>query len=249
MPELFETTPPEDATQEYRYLCRPDETGSYASRYRQAREICEHMWSLFQPYADNNFLAEFPLRTHQRWFEMYLTASMIEAQLNVQSHKPPGPDVLVKVNNRRNWIEATCATSGDPSKPDSIPPQVPGRASWEPVDQYVLRIRNSLDEKEEKYEKYIKKRIVGQRDITIIALNVFQIDGPGPYIDSHMKWALYGIGYPTITRSRSTRELVGIGHQSETVVQKSRGAAVNVRPFCDGSMPRISAVTVHDKSY
>ena len=85
--------------------------------------------------------------------------------------------------------------------------------------------------------------IVGRGDITIIAMNVFQIDGLGPYIDSHMKRALYGIGDLAITKSRSTRETVGVGHRSESVVKKkSSGAEVNVRPFCDGSMSHISAV-------
>ena len=203
--------------------------------------MCEYMWSLFQPYADDHFLTEFPLQTHQRWFEMYLTASMIEAQLNVRPHSR-GPDILVELDNQRIWIEATCATSGDPMRPDSVPPKVPDRVSEEPVDQYVLRIRSSLAAKEEKYKKYIMDGIVSQNDIAIIAINVFRIDGPGPYTDSHMKRALYGLGDPVVSISRSTREIVDIGHQSEYVVQKSGGAEVNVRPFCDGSMSHISSV-------
>ena len=251
MPELFEMPPCENATLVYRSLYRPDEavdccnkrvTESVRQAARRAREICERLWSLFQPYADDHFLTEFQLRTHERWFEMYLTAWMIEAQCNVQSYNS-GPDVLIEVDDQRIWVEATCATSGNPTKPDSIPRQVLGRVSLEPTNQYVLRIRNSLDAKEEKYKKYIMNGIVGQRDRTIIAINVSQIDGPGPYIDSHMKRALYGIGDPVITKSRSTRETVGVGHQSESVVQKkSSGSEVNVRPFCDGSMSHISAV-------
>ena len=172
---------------------------------------------------------------------MYLTASMLEAQLKVQTHKT-GPDVVVEVANRRVWIEATCATSGDQDKSDSIPHKIPDRVYQEPTEQYVLRIRNSLDVKEKKYRRYIRDGIVGQRDVTIIAINVFQIDGLGPYMQSHMQRALYGIGDPIITMTRSTREIVGVGHQFETMVQKSSGAEINVLPFCDGSMPHISAV-------
>lgn len=243
MSELFETNPPENATPVYRRLCRPDEIESYVwkCRHRQVREHCERLWSLFQPYADDHFLTEFQLHTHERWFEMYLTASMLEAQLKVQTHKT-GPDVVVEVANRRVWIEATCATAGDQDKPDSVLPLVPDRVPPEPTGQYVLRIRNSLDAKGKKYRQYIREGIVGQRDVTIIAINIFQIYGLDPYMNSHMQRALYGIGDPIITMTRSTREIVGVGHQSETMVQKSSGAEVNVLPFCNGSMPHISAV-------
>src|SRR5690606_24441790 len=86
----------------------------------EARDHCEDLWRDYAPLADTNFRSQFPLHTHERWFEMYLTVALLRAGLNVQCPKP-GPDVLLTIGDRRLWIEATCATAGAPGLPDSVP--------------------------------------------------------------------------------------------------------------------------------
>lgn len=45
----------------------------------KARAHCEDLWSDFRDFADSNFKREFAINTHQRWFEMYVTVSLIRA--------------------------------------------------------------------------------------------------------------------------------------------------------------------------
>jgi len=74
-------------------------------RAMQVREHCERMWAIYHRYADRQFLAEFPRRFHDRWFEMYLTVTLLQQGAQVQKTRPPGPDVLVADEGRRIWVE------------------------------------------------------------------------------------------------------------------------------------------------
>ena len=207
-----------------------------------ARACCEDIWSDFEDFADPNFKTEFAARTHSRWFEMYLTVSLLRAGHEVDCPKP-GPDVLLKVGGQRIWIEAVCASAGDPRRSDSVPRTVFGKVVPEPTEQYVLRIRNALDEKQRKFRKYLDEGIVSVGDVMVVAMNVFEIDGLGPHIDSHFMRALYGVGDPVIQIGRHSGEVRGVGNaRVESVKKKASGAEVGVQPFIDGTMEHVTAV-------
>ena len=110
---------------------------------------------------------------------MYLTVSLIRTGHRVECPKP-GPDVLLHADERRIWIEAVCATSGKRGLPDSVPEQVMGQVTREPTEQYVLWIRNALDEKQRKYWTYIQSGIVSCDDATCVAINVYGVYGADP---------------------------------------------------------------------
>ena len=209
--------------------------------YSNARQHCEDLWSDFRSLADENFRREFAEHTHERWFEMYLTVSLVRAGYQVDCPKP-GPDVLLDVDGRRVWVEAVCASSGKADLPDSVPKRQFGQVVREPTDQYVLRIRNSLEEKQKKYLHYFESGIVCRGDMVVVAINVYAVDGPGPYIDDHIKRSLYGVGDATLQFDRRSRSIVGVGHKTVLKVKKSSGASVGVQPFTDGSMAHVSAV-------
>ena len=110
---------PANACSTYRYIL-----DSKKSTDRAGREHCEELWNEYRSFADPHFLEEFPLHTHQRWFEMYLTVSLIRAGLNVECSKLKkrgAPDVLITDDDRKIWIEAVCPTAGTEGKPDSVP--------------------------------------------------------------------------------------------------------------------------------
>ena len=96
----------------------------FDARFARAREHCEVLWSEFCEFADPNFKREFATKTHERWFEMYLTVSLDRAGYEVKCPKP-GPDLLLHVGGKRIWIEAVCASSGELGRPDSVPRMEP----------------------------------------------------------------------------------------------------------------------------
>ena len=199
--ELFSRSPRNSSRQYELIRAAGDE------RFKKAKEHCEDLWSTFEPFADDHFLSEFPLRFHERWFEMYLTVSLIRLGLHIQCPKP-GPDTLLTSGGQRIWIEAVCATSGQKGAPDSVPEPVPNKWTDVPVDQYVLRIRNSLHQKVEVFSNYIENRTVGQDDITVVAISVWPAGLWPQDMLACMPRSLYGIGDPILEYDQVTGQQV-----------------------------------------
>ena len=57
---------------EYKYVLNAAD-----ERSQEVKAHCEDLWCDFSKHADEHFLDEFPVHFHQRWFEMYLTVSLI----------------------------------------------------------------------------------------------------------------------------------------------------------------------------
>ncbi|HEY7641721.1 MAG TPA: hypothetical protein VH814_18465 [Steroidobacteraceae bacterium] len=213
------------------------------------RQHCDNLWHDFQPHADANFVAEFPLHLHERWFEMYLTVALLRAGLNATCPKP-GPDVLITTaSGTRVWIEATCATPGATGLPDSVPaPQYaqagqPPIVTSRPTEQMVLRIRNALSIKEAVYRSYLQAGIVAPTDVLAIAINVHAVHGLWADMGDLMMRSFYGVGDLVLTLDRDTGTVVRSHHNQLThVAKKKTGAPVGVQPFIDSSLPHISAV-------
>ena len=239
---LFEANP-ESACQSFKNL-----RAAAHPHAVEGRRHCEDLWRDFAALADRNFLSEFPVRLHERWFEMYLAVSLLRSGLNVECPKP-GPDVLLTVGDRRIWIEAVCATPGEPGRPDSVPERHYAKRGEKPVarrvpqSRRVLRFRNSLEGKARKYSNYLESGIVGPDDVSAIAINVYAIPGAWADMDTLMMTTLYGVGNLVIKLDRDTGAVVGREHEQLTsIVKRASGAEVGVQPFIDGSMPHIAAV-------
>ncbi len=221
------------------------------------REHCEDLWNDFSCLADDHFLDEFPSRTHQRWFEMYLAVSLKRAGLIVErpkSKKKGGPDVMITKGDKKIWIEAVCATAGKEGKPDSLPlyPKEGKKpvathlpedqmALRLPEDQMVLRLRASLRDKYKQYREYLKKGIVSQDDVLAVAINVHDLPHGWHHMEPLMRRALYGVGN-VITKWNIDTNEVNSHHGQLTSISKESGAKICVRPFIDRSMSHIAAV-------
>jgi hypothetical protein len=247
VPDLFESTD-RDADSFFTAV-----KTSNTRRVIQVRAHCEAMWAIYRQYADPQFLDEFPRRFHERWFEMYLTVTLLRQGALVQTTRPPGPDILVAHEDRRIWIEAICGTGGEPGRPDSIaqPQYVPGSAvvtsaGYEEWDKIALRIRNSIEKKRAAYAEYLRLGIVTEDDLLVIAANVANIPGANLDTQKYIFRALYGVGDLQVVINLDSREIAGSHNQELISVKKNNGAEVGTQPFVDGSMPTIAAALVSD---
>ena len=219
-----------------------------------AREHCDDLWRDYEKHADANFATAFPVRLHERWFEMYLTVALLRAGIDVTcpKSKAGGPDILVTMaDGARIWIEATCATPGAPGEPDSVPePRYADIGAGEkpivtsrPTEQMVLRLRNALAAKEIAYRNYLEAGIVAATDVLAVAINVHAVHWAFADMNDLMLRALYGRGDLVLTVNRETLKVVDSHHDQIThVTKKKTGASVGVQPLIDGSFPHISAV-------
>ena len=208
-----------------------------------ARTHCEILWKSYRTHADDNFLTEFPIHFHQRWFEMYLTVSLIQAGLTIDvSHRNSGPDLLILLDGQRLWIEAVCTENGDPENPNSVPRIETNVVRDIPIKQYVFRLRNSLEEKNKKLNQYIQDGIILPGDLTLVAISVGGIPFFAVDMDECIQRSVYGIGDLSVLVNRSTGEVASIQRESRISIAKSSGAPVDVQCFIDGSMNHISAL-------
>jgi hypothetical protein len=210
---------------------------------QRARDDCDRLWRIYSSYCnDPNFVSDFPIRFHERWFEMSLTAHLLELGAQVQHTKPPGPDVLVNADGRCIWIEAICGTGGQPGKPNTVPP--PSRAGYIPFDNIALRIRSAIEEKRKKYDIYLKQGIVKGSDRLLIAVNIADIPHANLDVKKCVFRSLYGLGDQVIKIDRSTLEQVSSSIKVITSIAKASGSPVGMQPFIDGSMDTISGALI-----
>jgi hypothetical protein len=196
---------------------------------RFAQWHCEYLWIRFRPHADNEFQKELLSTFNARYWEMYLTCSLIFAGYEVTCLKP-GPDVGIIYEGRRIWFEATSPTCGTPGSPDYAGGPVEGLV---PEERIILRYLNSISTKyNDQYANWLKKRIVSEKDAFVLAINPWAIpwdhtDGGTP----RLLQAGYTIGTPYGEVERETLKPVGIGYQSRDKIMKASEVSVDTGVF------------------
>lgn len=235
--ELFSSTIPEAACLTYKKVYEATD-----GRLKEVRDHCMDLWCDYAQFADEHFLDEFPRNFHQRWFEMYLTVSLLRTGIGVCCPKP-GPDIQLKLNGRHVYIEAVCASSGEQYRDDSVPDLLPGSTAAVPMDSYVLRVSSSLSNKAKKIDGYFRKGIITEQDLVVIAINIRAVNWLWADMDEVMKRSLYGVGDIVLSYDRNKLGFRRMDNMViEEVIKKSSEASVGVQPFLNGSMPRISSV-------
>lgn len=140
-------------------------------------------------------------------------------------------------------IEATCASSGMSGKPDSVAPPVYDNIQGRPINQTLLRIRSSLRDKAEKIQRYRERGAIADDDITLVAINVFDVAGGHVDTEDWFKRALFGFAGTNLVVCRETMKTVDVRPLFQTEIRKqSNGESVDVQPFGDGNLPGVSGV-------
>ena len=75
-----------------------------------------------------------------------------------------------------------------------------------------------------------------------VAINVYAVPYAFENMEDVMLRALYGVGWPTVTLSRDTGEIVGHDREQVVAIPKANGRLVDVAALINGSVPHVSAV-------
>ena len=184
-----------------------------------ARWHCQYLWRVFERHADKEFLIELRKTFDARYWEMYLTTSLIFAGYSVTCPKP-GPDVGILYEGQRIWFEATSPTRGAPGKPDSVGEAVNGKV---PEDKIILRYLNSISTKyEEQYANWLKQGIVSDKDAFVLAINPWAI--PFDHTDGNPPRILragYTLGDPWVEVDPTAMKAVGSGYNFSSFIKKT----------------------------
>ena len=242
--ELFMREAPNGCSPLYRYLISPRRPIE-----EMARQRCEAMWRLFEPLADPNFLERLPFEFHQRWFEMYVGAALVGADLDVWAPTPGrGPDFEVHTDGRRVYVEAVCATAGDPLHEDAVPEPVyrdtEGNAvcAQVPHDRITLRLAHSVRAKLNAFDRYRNAGLVTPDDACVIAVNLREIPHAWADAKEFFVRAVYGVGNRYMVIDPAAGEIVATGREHRTLLTRAGGAAEEVAPMLDPNHADVCAI-------
>ena len=145
---------------------------------RELRETLEKFWTVYQPFADPNFVAEFAREPDSRFWEMYVAYQLLDAGKTLlptaeRSRRGGQPDVCVLDGDRRIWIEAIAPDIGDDG-PDQVRGPVPlneeGGLAPAPTRQVQLRTTSALWTKAQKITQYIQDGVIGEDEVALVAI-------------------------------------------------------------------------------
>ena len=236
----------------YRYL-RDD----FVQQACDARSFTNKLWESTSSYLDLDLQTNAKKQFHQCFWEMYLTAALLEQGFPVVEResrrcKRKGPDV--QLGNLDAWFEAIAVTAGSGS--DAIQELEPESniAIDVPQDKIKLRLMAAIREKHLKYQTYKENGIVKQGEPFIIALNAALI----PHVQAvelTVPWivkSLFPIGHQVLQFNIRTRNVVDQYHDYQEYVVKEKGTQIPTTFFEQPGSEGISAVlysTAHVFAY
>ena len=209
-------------------------------RCAKPKSDMENLWGTYHPYADGDFPKQLAQDFHARFWEMYLTCTLIYNSFKVlpKQTRAKGPDIKIDHASTTIWVEAVIPTSGDPSKPDSVPNLQMGVAQQVPDDQIILRYRSVI---RDKYWKYLEDKNITDKDCYIIALNGCKIRH-GDREPPRIVRSVLPFGWDVVTVDTSSHKVVNRGYQYRSSLRKASGSPVDTDIFTKPEYQHISAV-------
>lgn len=163
------------------------------------REICEDLWSIYQPFSDPDFKELFATEFWPRLWEMYLTSALAQNYQIIEKHHSEGPDITLNLNGRRAFVEAVCPTGGkDVTSKSNRLRNKQVRQNYSLIFEKVestsieLRIQSVIKDKMDKYNTYMKNCIITREDPYILGIALTRI----PFAQSdyqELPWLLKSI--------------------------------------------------------
>lgn len=233
---------------------RADEGSAYyehmkrrVSQVTGARSAIDKMWRKYEQHADSNFAVEFALHPRERFWEMLLTVSLLEAGFDLSCPKP-GPDIRLQTDAGPIWIEAVAPTPG--SGPDEVP-EPPENATFDyPEDQIILRFRSAIEAKHRRRTDYINRGTIAASDPYVVAVSGGQmpvlIDMSG---SPAILKAVYPLGAPQIRVELATGRAEDGGFALRPHISKAGGAPVSTTCFVGEEHSGISAILFSEANF
>jgi hypothetical protein len=221
-----------------------DDSGEIA---KVTKLFTESLWTKYHPYADSNFRGEIRSHFDERFWEMYLTCTLMYAGITIkEKNDKAGPDVRVEYKGNTIWIEAIAPTSGDQSSNDRVPELVitnPPTTQEVPDKQIILRYSSAIAEKYCKYFKYLNDGIISDNDFYIIAIYGGQITCSG--IERELPRIVRSVlpfGWGQIIFDKRSGQKISEGYQYRERISKTSGSPVRTDIFLDTHYRHINAI-------
>ncbi len=237
-PNIFEREPDNSTDQWYRVI-------RDRSDFQEVKKYICGLWSFFykSKLNDPHFLIEFPVRLFHRWWEMEVAWFLHQRGWSLKSGSS-GPDFTCCKGDKEIYVEAVMCEPGD-LKSENYPKElIPGpheKGVFNVADVSIpererlelLRIRNSIENKVNQYQKHQKKGIIDSKKPYVIALSSAMIpdmvsDDDG--IPSIVK-AVYPVGQIYLSFSRDSTEATGGGRTYRPKIDKNYNAEVFTNIF------------------
>lgn len=209
----------------------------------EAKVFTQDLWKKTHSYLDSDLANELRTQFHQRFWEMYLVASLLEAEKEIEKGRSVGPDICIKfADSPKIWVEAIAPLHG--TGDDAVQEAPPRVVRSVPDEQIKLRLLHAFDEKFKKFKKYQEKNLVCDTEPCIVAINAAQV--PSARLDNddvpRIVSSLLPFGSPVITVSRETLEVIDSSYAYQGHVVKTSGTQIPTTSFLNSKYADISAV-------
>lgn len=210
-------------------------------RHADTREFISHLWNVYEQYADPHFREDARNHFLQRFWEMYLTVTLLERGHEIYRIGEEGPEFYIQQKDRRIWVEAVAPGPGEGK--DRVTEAVSGVAEKVPTEKILLRYTHALAEKRNKYEEARKKEIISPNDSYLLAINCRSIPhAPFGDVLPYFIQAYLPFGPYAVSIDRETGDIVESFHQYREAVTKLNGSNIPTTAFLDTEYGCISAV-------
>jgi hypothetical protein len=150
------------------------------------RDFVEGVWPECKQYLDSDVQTDARKNFHQRWWEVYLTHSLLGAGVQIvkrklRQPKEGGPDLLAKEAGKNIWIEAVAPMAGDAA--DAVRSSGPSKSKGPkpfPDKEIMLRFQQAFLTKVDVHAKYVQKGWVSPHEVYVVALNGALAEGSYP---------------------------------------------------------------------
>ncbi len=238
---IYDITPSDDLYRTIRDENRP--------RVAELKYYMENLWKIYYPYSDTDFRLQLAHDFHARFWEMYLTCTLISKSFNVvpKRKRSEGPDILIEESSQCIFIEAIAPSEGYNENLDKVPKLKSNDATHIPDTEIILRYSGSIADKYKKYHTYLNHRIISPRDSYVIALNSCKIDAAivdqttTTDIPRIMK-AVLPIGYKQVQISRLSAPVVNWTYQYRPNIYRKSGSAVPTDLFLRPEYANLSGI-------
>jgi type I restriction enzyme S subunit len=211
----------------------------------KGKEFMEELWEQYYEYADKDFPQKLSEDFHARFWEMYLTCTLIKRGYPVcpKAARSEGPDILVQDSKNTIYIEAVTPSEGHEDNVDKVPKMQMMKATRVPDEQITLRYCGVISEKHKKYISYLEKGVITNSDAYIIAVNSCKIEQAIIETDvPRIMKAILPIGYEQVTISRIPGSEASWHHQYRKKISRSKGSSVNTDIFLNQYYEGLSGV-------